>query len=281
MKFSKESLGFLSSSEESQSQQQSASKPDPGNDSDSLSSISEVSPPKKRQRLNTEWSTFFSKIKKSTPELCPPEGVELPDCTSIQTFFLRNRMGYPGYDEAGLEMIYTDICAHSALDDSTIVALPESNLMSKCICAQITPGRLHAAFKKGYGRVMYTCTIANPGSEKTVHPTNHRLQLQVHVLSAAWFRLNEAKRNKYERLMLEGKGGSELTLKDITVEPEAWQWESDKEVHHRCNHGHKACHNGLHLKVVSKKENMIHRVCLLYTSPSPRDRTRSRMPSSA
>ena len=26
---------------------------------------------------------------------------------------------------------------------------------------------------------------------------------------------------------------------------------------------------------------LMHRVCLLYTSPSPRDRTRSRMPSSA
>ena len=29
------------------------------------------------------------------------------------------------------------------------------------------------------------------------------------------------------------------------------------------------------------KPNMFHKVCLLYTSPSPRDRTRSRMPSSA
>ena len=28
-------------------------------------------------------------------------------------------------------------------------------------------------------------------------------------------------------------------------------------------------------------ENLEHRGCLLYTSPSPRDRTRSRMPSSA
>ena len=28
-------------------------------------------------------------------------------------------------------------------------------------------------------------------------------------------------------------------------------------------------------------ENRVHYVCLLYTSPSPRDRTRSRMPSSA
>ena len=38
---------------------------------------------------------------------------------------------------------------------------------------------------------------------------------------------------------------------------------------------------------ISKITNMVHRkrklqdICLLYTSPSPRDRTRSRMPSSA
>ena len=35
---------------------------------------------------------------------------------------------------------------------------------------------------------------------------------------------------------------------------------------------------GAHIKTYLKKENII---CLLYTSPSPRDRTRSRMPSSA
>ena len=30
-----------------------------------------------------------------------------------------------------------------------------------------------------------------------------------------------------------------------------------------------------------KREGTYHCICLLYTSPSPRDRTRSRMPSSA
>ena len=34
-------------------------------------------------------------------------------------------------------------------------------------------------------------------------------------------------------------------------------------------------------KFNSSIENRIHKNCLLYTSPSPRDRTRSRMPSSA
>ena len=33
--------------------------------------------------------------------------------------------------------------------------------------------------------------------------------------------------------------------------------------------------------VASRKEKKIYQSCLLYTSPSPRDRTRSRMPSSA
>ena len=33
--------------------------------------------------------------------------------------------------------------------------------------------------------------------------------------------------------------------------------------------------------VRSYAHEMIHHICLLYTSPSPRDRTRSRMPSSA
>ena len=33
--------------------------------------------------------------------------------------------------------------------------------------------------------------------------------------------------------------------------------------------------------IVNKKVNLKHITCLLYTSPSPRDRTRSRMPSSA
>ena len=32
---------------------------------------------------------------------------------------------------------------------------------------------------------------------------------------------------------------------------------------------------------VIARENEMHKDCLLYTSPSPRDRTRSRMPSSA
>ena len=36
---------------------------------------------------------------------------------------------------------------------------------------------------------------------------------------------------------------------------------------------------GLGYKVIGDKR--LHGICLLYTSPSPRDRTRSRMPSSA
>ena len=41
--------------------------------------------------------------------------------------------------------------------------------------------------------------------------------------------------------------------------------------------------SAVHGKVVIEKYNNIplHATCLLYTSPSPRDRTRSRMPSSA
>ena len=35
------------------------------------------------------------------------------------------------------------------------------------------------------------------------------------------------------------------------------------------------------LYVASKVSEGVYEVCLLYTSPSPRDRTRSRMPSSA
>ena len=31
----------------------------------------------------------------------------------------------------------------------------------------------------------------------------------------------------------------------------------------------------------ANKHSLLHKICLLYTSPSPRDRTRSRMPSSA
>ena len=37
--------------------------------------------------------------------------------------------------------------------------------------------------------------------------------------------------------------------------------------------------DGANLNKITKKSNC--NVCLLYTSPSPRDRTRSRMPSSA
>ena len=33
--------------------------------------------------------------------------------------------------------------------------------------------------------------------------------------------------------------------------------------------------------VADAKKHYFHKLCLLYTSPSPRDRTRSRMPSSA
>ena len=32
---------------------------------------------------------------------------------------------------------------------------------------------------------------------------------------------------------------------------------------------------------VNKRKDLNYKLCLLYTSPSPRDRTRSRMPSSA
>ena len=38
---------------------------------------------------------------------------------------------------------------------------------------------------------------------------------------------------------------------------------------------------GIHIRAVSKCTSPLYCVCLLYTSPSPRDRTRSRMPSSA
>ena len=34
-------------------------------------------------------------------------------------------------------------------------------------------------------------------------------------------------------------------------------------------------------QVIEKVKALVERFCLLYTSPSPRDRTRSRMPSSA
>jgi len=44
--------------------------------------------------------------------------------------------------------------------------------------------------------------------------------------------------------------------------------------------------DGLYMRKMQMKKNSfvisaIHHTCLLYTSPSPRDRTRSRMPSSA
>ena len=38
---------------------------------------------------------------------------------------------------------------------------------------------------------------------------------------------------------------------------------------------------GLHLQVEPHAQGKLVRVCLLYTSPSPRDRQKSRMPSSA
>ena len=37
----------------------------------------------------------------------------------------------------------------------------------------------------------------------------------------------------------------------------------------------------IRIKASEKDEDELNRSCLLYTSPSPRDRTRSRMPSSA
>ena len=39
--------------------------------------------------------------------------------------------------------------------------------------------------------------------------------------------------------------------------------------------------NALCISCGKKPEKINHNACLLYTSPSPRDRTRSRMPSSA
>ena len=43
----------------------------------------------------------------------------------------------------------------------------------------------------------------------------------------------------------------------------------------------RAHHISLQRSFVQAKDNELWLICLLYTSPSPRDRTRSRMPSSA
>ena len=40
-------------------------------------------------------------------------------------------------------------------------------------------------------------------------------------------------------------------------------------------------HKKLFLEMIVKERRVKFKICLLYTSPSPRDRTRSRMPSSA
>ena len=69
--------------------------------------------------------------------------------------------------------------------------------------------------------------------------------------------------------MMLGIGGVR-TLRKLGIYPEAWHM----------NEGHSAF---LVLELMREKveEGMSFEDCLLYTSPSPRDRTRSRMPSSA
>ena len=55
-----------------------------------------------------------------------------------------------------------------------------------------------------------------------------------------------------------------------------WQWGDDS--HSMCNFDIMGCDNDSYLWDLNYSWNI---TCLLYTSPSPRDRTRSRMPSSA
>ena len=69
----------------------------------------------------------------------------------------------------------------------------------------------------------------------------------------------------------------EATLFDATtpqtIFPVAWTWPTGKKI---------TCpKTNLFLKPYKTYDNHKRIACLLYTSPSPRDRTRSRMPSSA
>ena len=77
-------------------------------------------------------------------------------------------------------------------------------------------------------------------------------------------------------LVSESKNYSSLNTKEYERNIEAFDQSKKIELKNKSNTWIKKCSN-----VLSSRTAMELRGCLLYTSPSPRDRTRSRMPSSA
>ena len=65
---------------------------------------------------------------------------------------------------------------------------------------------------------------------------------------------------------------------------DSYNRKTDEELLRRMHNGDKKVIDYLMVKyknLVRKKAKALFLICLLYTSPNPRDRTRSRMPSSA
>ena len=164
-------------------------------------------------------------------------------CSSIITYFERNRLGWPGYSVEHLEEMYNEICAHSEYKNNTAVVDEHFN-KTLCRVTNITSGAI--SYKKDKGRYFYYMCMPNPTESDG---PSHNLQLLTYQIAAAWKMYAEAKERYVEK----------------NVKPEHWQWEKGQDVHHRCNNGCIGCHNIVHLKVVPKAVNMSHRInCCAY-----------------
>ena len=143
-----------------------------------------------------------------------------------------------------------------------------------CVLARATR---HAIVVSGHLRSAND-TIANIRTFVWAHNA-HPVDVFYHL----WINASDACHNATLRALADGVA-VDVTWEDAQC---AWQWgNSMSNQWHGVTHGARRLReyedaHGVRFATVMRMRSDILFTCLLYTSPSPRDRTRSRMPSSA
>ena len=117
---------------------------------------------------------------------------------------------------------------------------------------------------------LFAVDIANAGTDITNLPEFQ----QADIIHLHWINQGMLSLKNIEKILASGK-------------PVVWtmhdMWPCTGICHYSggCTHYEEECHHCPFIHNGSRKKDLSHRICLLYTSPSPRDSTSSRMPSSA